>query len=262
MRQKTIRHAFTLSGVGLHSGSDSSLTFSPAPANTGIVFIKDNKTIKASVDSVCASRRGTSLNGVAVVEHLLAAISSLGIDNLQIEITGEEVPVMDGSALPYAEALGSAGLKDLSEEKKVWLLKQSLRVSDGEAYLAVAPSAGFKIDFMIDFPIVGEQHFFFDPQKSSFIKEIAPARTFGYLEEYELLKEQGLALGASFENALILSKDGYVNAPRFTDEMVRHKILDLMGDLSLLGQSLQAEIKAYKSGHKLNLELVRQILTA
>jgi UDP-3-O-[3-hydroxymyristoyl] N-acetylglucosamine deacetylase len=115
---------------------------------------------------------------------------------------------------------------------------------------------------MVDFPIVGKQHFFFDPQKSSFIKEIAPARTFGYLEEYELLKEQGLALGASFENALILSKDGYVNSPRFPDELVRHKILDLVGDLSLLGQPLQAEVKAYKSGHKLNLELIRRILKA
>lgn len=260
MKQKTIRQAFSLSGLGLHSGKASSLHFLPAPPNTGIVFIKDKKPIKSQIDSVKDSRRGTSLDGIAVVEHLLAALSGLGIDNLQIEIAGEEVPVMDGSSLPFIEALGSVGLIELPEEKKPIILMKSVTISEGGASITAAPAPGFQVDFMVDFPIVGKQHFHFDPQKNNFKKEIAPARTFGYLEEYELLKEQGLALGASFDNALILSKDGYINSPRFADEMVRHKILDLVGDLALLGQPLQAEIKALKSGHKLNLALVRQIL--
>jgi len=262
MMQKTIKQAFSLSGLGLHSGTKSSLNFSPAPPNTGIVFVKERKLIKAGIESVKDSRRGTTLNGIAVVEHLLAAIFGLGLNNLQVELNGEEIPVMDGSALPYLEAFEAAGLIEQPEREKAFTLNSPIKVSDGDAYIEALPSSGFSVYFMVDFPVVGKQHFLFDPQKNSFKKEIAPARTFGYIEEYELLKEQGLARGASFENALILSKDGYVNTPRFADEMVRHKILDLIGDLALLGQPLLAEVKAFKSGHKLNLALARQILKA
>lgn len=259
MKQKTISKSFTLSGKGLHFGKDSSLFFSPAPPNTGIYFIKDGRKIPALVNHVVETRRGTAVDGIAVVEHLLAAVYGLGIDNLQIEIKGDEPPALDGSALPYLESLQRAGIIEQKELKNFLILKQPIKIIEEEASLEVLPYRGFKVDFVVNFPGVGEQRYIFDSEKISFEKEIAPARTFGYIEEYEMLKEQGLALGASFENALVLGKDGYINTPRFPDETVRHKILDLMGDLALLGRPLLAEVKAIKSGHKLNIELVRRL---
>ncbi len=260
MKQKTISNPFRLSGSGLHSGQESLLFFSPAPANSGIYFIKEGRKIPALVEQVRETRRGTSLDGIAVTEHLLSAIFGIGIDNLQIEIKGDELPAMDGSALPYVEALLHAGITEQKELKNPLIIEQPIKVVEDAASLELLPYRGFKIDFMVDFPGIGKQHCSFDSQKGNFKKEIAPARTFGYIEEYELLKQQGLARGASFENALILGKDGYINTPRFPDEIVRHKILDLIGDLALLGQPLQAEIRASKSGHKLNIELIRRLL--
>ena len=260
MKQKTIAKEFSLAGIGLHSGKPASLFFSPAPPNSGIYFIKANHKIPARAGQVKATRRGTSLDGIAVVEHLLAAAGGLGIDNLQIEIKGDELPVMDGSALPYVEALEKAGLVEQKENTDPLILKRPLKVVENQASLLALPFHGFKIDFMVDFKVIGQQCFVFEAAPGAFKKEIAAARTFGYLEEYELLKEQGLARGASFENALVLGKDGYLNTPRFPDELVRHKILDLIGDLSLLGRPLRAEIRARGSGHKLNIELVRRLL--
>jgi UDP-3-O-acyl N-acetylglucosamine deacetylase len=257
MKQKTISQPFRLSGIGLHSGEESSLSFSPAPPNAGICFIKEGRRIPALVNFVRESKRGTSLDGIAVIEHFLSAVYGLGIDNLQVEITGRELPALDGSSLPYAQALESAGLVEQSELKNFLVLARPIKVIEGEASLEALPYRGFKVDFMIDFPGAGKQHYSFDPQKGAFEKEIAPARTFGYIEEYEMLKERGLALGASLENALVLGKDGYINTPRFPDELVRHKILDLMGDLALVGRPLLAEVKAIKSGHRLNIELTR-----
>jgi UDP-3-O-acyl N-acetylglucosamine deacetylase len=260
MKQKTIRQPFRLAGTGLHSGEESHLRISPAPENNGIAFIKDGARIPASVAQVKETKRGTSLDGIAVTEHFLSAAFALGVDNLQVEIRGDELPAMDGSALPYAKALLNAGIVDQTADKQFLTTQQPIHLTSGDASLSALPYRGFKVDFMINFPEVGEQRFSFDLQQGDFLKEIAPARTFGYVEEYELLKQQGLARGASLENALVLGKDGYINQPRFPDELVRHKILDLLGDLSLLGQPLQAEIKAIRSGHKLNIELVRRII--
>lgn len=260
MKQKTISKSFRLSGSGLHFGQESLLFFSPAPANSGIYFIKEGRKIPALVDLVRETRRGTSLDGIAVTEHLLSAVYGLGIDNLRIEIKGEEIPAMDGSALPYVEALLNTGVTEQRELKNPLIIEQPIKIVENEASLELFPYRGFKIDFMVDFPGAGKQSCSFDFQKGNFKKEIAPARTFGYIEEYELLKQQGLARGASFENALVLGKDGYINTPRFPDEVVRHKILDLLGDLALLGRPLLAEVKAVKSGHKLNIELVRRII--
>ena len=262
MKQRTIAKSFSLSGIGLHSGAEAALLFSPAPPPAGIFFIKAGRRIPASLDYVRETKRGTSLDGVAVIEHLLSAVYGLGIDNLQIEIQGDELPAMDGSALPYLQALEAAGLVEQNELKNFLVLERPLKIMEKEAWLEALPCRGFKVDFVVDFPGSGEQHYFFDAQKGAFKKEIAPARTFGYIEEYEMLKEQGLALGASFENALVLGKDGYINTPRFPDELVRHKILDLIGDLALLGRPLLAEVKASKSGHKLNIELVRHLRQA
>ena len=260
MKQKTISKSFRLSGIGLHSGKDSSLFFSPAPPNTGVYFIKEERKVPALVKYVKETKRGTSLDGIAVVEHLLSAVYGLGIDNLQIDLKGDELPVLDGSALPYAQALISAGWLEQNELKNSLVLDRPIKVIEGEASLEVLPYRGFKVDFVVDFPGAGEQRYAFDSQKGDFMKEVAPARTFGYIEEYEVLKEQGLALGASFETALVLGKDGYINTPRFPDEVVRHKILDLIGDLALLGRPLLLEVKANRSGHKLNIELTRRLL--
>lgn len=260
MKQKTISKSFCLSGIGLHSGSPSQLLFYPAASQSGICFIKHEKKIPARVENVRETRRGTSLDGISVTEHLLAALYAAGIDNLEIEIKGEELPALDGSALPFLEALFAAGITEQNELKEPIHIQQPIKVVEAESSLEVLPSRGFKIDFMVNFAGAGEQRCIFDFQSGNFKQEIAPARTFGYLEEYELLKQKGLARGASFENALVLGKDGYINTPRFPDEVVRHKILDLVGDLALLGRPLQAEIKAIKSGHKLNIELARQIL--
>lgn len=259
MKQKTISTLSRLSGRGLHSGQESLLFFSPAPANSGIFFIKEGRKIPALVEHVRETRRGTSLDGIAVTEHLLSAIFGIGIDNLQIEIKGDELPAMDGSALPYVEALLRAGITEQKELKNPLIIEQPIKVVEDAASLELFPYRGFKIDFMVDFPGAGKQRCSFDFQKGDFIKEIAPARTFGYIEEYELLKQRGLARGASFENTLVLGKDGYINTPRFPDEIVRHKILDLLGDLALSGRSLLAEVKAIKSGHKLNIELARRL---
>jgi UDP-3-O-[3-hydroxymyristoyl] N-acetylglucosamine deacetylase len=261
MKQKTIRKPFRLPGTGIHSGKKASLSVSPAPAGSGIRFIKEGKMIPARVAQVKESRRGTSLDGIAVTEHFLAAAFGLGIDNLEVEINGGELPILDGSALPYVEALEQAGIIEQEAEKNPLTTYQPINLTTQEASLEVRPYRGLKVDFMVDFAGAGELRFSFDLFQGNFKREIAPARTFGYIEEYELLKEQGLAQGASFENALVLGKDGYLNTPRFPDEVVRHKVLDLFGDLALLGRPLEAEIRAIKSGHKLNIELVRKLTT-
>lgn len=260
MKQKTISKPFSLSGVGIHSGQETTITLSPAAINSGISFLKVGKKIPALVNEVKNTKRGTTLQDIAVTEHLLAAAFGLGIDNLQIEVQGDEIPIMDGSALPFVEAFKQAGIVEQAEAKNTLTIDQPIKIIDDKASLEVLPYHGFRVDFMVNFVGVGEQRLVFDSQKDSFEKELVPARTFGYIDEYEILKEQGLAKGASLENALVLGKDGYINTPRFPDELVRHKILDLIGDLALLGRPLQAEIKADKSGHKLNIELVRRLI--
>ena len=259
MKQRTLKKSIVLSGTGLHSGQEARLSLSPAPANSGVAFVKGTVRVPALVEQIKDTRRGTSLDGIAVVEHLLSAVYALGIDNLLIEVDGDEVPTIDGSALPFVEALEKAGTIETTADKTYITLTGPIEISSGTTRLQAFPYDGFKIDFMVDFPSVGQQRYSFDSGKGNFKRDIAPARTFGYLEEYEILKDQGLALGASFENALVLGKDGYINSPRFQDEIVRHKILDLIGDLSLCGAPLKAEIKAEKSGHKLNVELARRL---
>jgi UDP-3-O-acyl N-acetylglucosamine deacetylase len=259
MKQKTINKPFTLSGTGLHSSKAVALVFHPGAANGGIIFRHAGRNILAVADNVKDTVRGTSLHGIAVVEHLLGAIYGLGIDNLIINISGNELPSLDGSALPYVEALLASGITEQGAEKTFFPLASPIKVSEGEAFIEAIPFNGFKVDFMINFPGVGEQHLALELSENSFIKEIAPARTFGYLEEVDALKERGLAHGASFENALVLSKDGYINTPRFQDELVRHKILDLLGDLALTGTPIKAAFYALKSGHKLNIALSKKI---
>jgi UDP-3-O-[3-hydroxymyristoyl] N-acetylglucosamine deacetylase len=256
----TINNPFVMEGVGLHSGEKVKLFFRPAPPDSGVCFLRAGKKIAALAHNVIDTRRGTSLDGVATVEHLLSAAYGIGLTDLEVEVEGHELPALDGSSLPYVEAFENAGINRSGAPGNILSLPSSIKIIEGDALLEAVPCRGFRIHFMVDFEGIGEQKFSFEPGKQSYKAEIAPARTFGYFEEYQNLKSRGLAQGASLENALVIGKEGYLNAPRFPDELVRHKILDLIGDLSLLGRPLQAEINAVKSGHKLNIELVRRVV--
>jgi UDP-3-O-[3-hydroxymyristoyl] N-acetylglucosamine deacetylase len=253
--QRTINQSFTLEGIGLHSGKKVTATVSPAPVNAGITI----NGVAAIASNVTSTKRATTIGGVALVEHLLSAAAGLDLDNLTVTVKGPELPALDGSSLPWVEALAKAGLVELGTERNYLAVRQPIRLTSGESSLEAWPDHGFKLDFMVKFEGIGEQFLSFDAEKQSYSREIAPARTFGYLEEYEELKAKGLALGASTNNALILSREGYRNEPRFPDELVRHKVLDLIGDLALLGRPLRARIKAIRSGHQLNAELVRRL---
>jgi UDP-3-O-acyl N-acetylglucosamine deacetylase len=264
MSPSPVPNLVKIEGTGLHSGQPVTVTIKPAAPGSGIVFIHDGKRIPATIDHLKETRRGTTLEanncwqGLAVVEHFLSAAYGIGVYDLEVEVEGGELPALDGSALPWVEVLEKLEHKAQNTEHRT--LKMPIKIAEGVASLEALPYNGFKVNFMVDFEGIGRQEFSFDAEKQSYKEEIAPARTFGYFEEYELLKARGLALGASLENALVLNKNGYVNQPRFPDEVVRHKILDLIGDLALLGRPLHAEIKAVRSGHKLNAELVRRIL--
>ncbi|MBU0687079.1 MAG: UDP-3-O-acyl-N-acetylglucosamine deacetylase [Candidatus Margulisbacteria bacterium] len=263
MRQKTIKEPESLYGIALHSGQNCKLSFLPAAENTGIVFKVGEITVPAQIGLVSSTIRGTTIEKdrqeVQLVEHILAACYGLGIDNLRIELSADEPPAADGSALPFVKVLKKAEVVEQDAEKKVFAVKNELKVESKEASIIALPYHGFKVSFMVDFPKIGEQFLEIEIKENTFVKELAPARTFGYLSEVEALKEQGLAKGASLDNALAIDENGYVNEPRFEDELVRHKILDVIGDLALLGGRIQAFIKCEKSGHALNIALAKKI---
>ncbi|MFH1387156.1 MAG: UDP-3-O-acyl-N-acetylglucosamine deacetylase [bacterium] len=258
--QQTIKQEISLEGVGIHSGQPAKVIIRPAPENKGIVFFKKDIEIPAVLASLSSTNRSTSLAGLSLVEHFLSAAAGLGIDNLSVEIIGNELPILDGSAAPYAYALKNAGIIRQLADKNFLRLPLPVRLEAGEAFLEAVPYNGFAVDFMVNFKGVGEQSFFFDDLKQDYLAEIAPARTFGYLHEHEALKKKGLGLGASLENALVIGEKGFVNQPRFPEELARHKILDLIGDLALAGRPIKAKIRAVRSGHKLNIELLRRVL--
>ncbi len=262
MMQQTIVQPIELSGVAIHSGQNTKIKLLPADEDYGIRFINNGEETLASIDNLVSTKRGTSLKGISVTEHLLAAIYGLGLDNLKIEVGGEEIPNLDGSALPFVIAIKQAGITQQNREKNIYKIQQAIQVADATASLEALPYNGFKVDFMVNFPAVGEQKISFELGQMDFSAEIAPARTFGYIEEHEALKKAGLGRGATEQNVLILSQKGYVNQPRFADEPVRHKVLDLIGDLALLGQPIWGHFKAVKSGHKLNTELLRRLKQA
>lgn len=259
-KQKTIASPFKLSGPTLHSGQETTITCSPAPVDSGINFVKQGKTIRATINNLSATKRSTALAGIAVTEHLLSAIYALEIDNISVAVQGDEIPILDGSAKPFVDAILGVGILNQSASKQPIILKSPIKISEDLTSLEALPYHGFSLTFMVNFPSVGEQKLRFDLESGNYAAEIAPARTFGYIEEIEALKQQGLGRGASLDNALVLSQTGYLNQPRFKDELVRHKILDLIGDLALLGKPLKAQIIGCMSGHKLNSELVRRIL--
>ncbi len=266
-RQFTLKKPFSLEGIGIHTGSKSRVVVEPADENTGYLFDVGGVLIEASPENVISTERAVVLaqGGVKVftVEHLLSALYALGVDNAYIRVYGEEIPILDGSAYPFARAIYEVGIKKQKEYRKYLEVSEPGYVAANGGFIAFFPSKSFTVDVMIDFPhprlkeqeIVAE----FTRPSMRYLDEIAPARTFGFLYELELLKKKGLSGGVSFSNVLVFDEEGPLNPPRFPNEPVRHKVVDFIGDVSLLGKRLRAHVVAYKPGHSLDVAFVRAL---
>jgi UDP-3-O-[3-hydroxymyristoyl] N-acetylglucosamine deacetylase len=267
--QRTIRRSIHCTGIGLHSGFKVSLALKPAAADTGIRFYRADLGVEipATLEHLGPKQvlQTSLVNGAAsvdTVEHLLSALRGLGIDNVIVELNQSEVPIMDGSAAPWVYLIQEAGVKDLVAPRKVLRVTRAVTVEKGDKSISIFPSDAFKVSYAIafDHPMLRSQKKTLDITESSFINEIAPARTFGFLKEVEMLRQRGLALGGSLDNAVVLGETGVLNPLRFEDEFVRHKMLDAIGDLYLLGHPLIGQYTAYKPGHALNNALVRALV--
>ncbi len=268
-RQLTIARPVTYSGVGLHTGNQCHMTFLPAEANTGIRFVRvdleGHPEIVVEPDHVIGVERGTSIgidgSKVHTIEHVLAALAVRGIDNLRIELDSSEPPVGDGSSLPFWKALQEAGLTELNAERRRYRVEEPIFYEDGGVEITLLPSDRLQVSFSIDFdhPLVQHQFESFEITPDTFEKEIAPARTFGFLGEIEQLREAGLIRGGNLRNAIVIGDDEILSEERlrFPTELVRHKILDLLGDLKVLNVDIQAHIIAHRSGHRTHLALVQ-----
>ncbi len=271
MNQKTIDREVSCEGVGLHTGNRARITFKPAEESTGINFIrtdlKDRPCIPARIENVINADRGTTIacGGIKVhtVEHVLAAVHSLGIDNLLIELNSNEPPGTDGSSLPFLELLMEGGIREMKAPREVLHLDEPFHYEEEGVGFLLLPYDGFKITFHIDYdhPLVGNQVITVDVNEKTFMEELAPARTFCFQEDIESLKQAGLIRGGSLDNAVVIGKDRILNdeSLRFKNEFVRHKILDLIGDLALLGLRLEAHVISTRSGHLSNVNLVREL---
>ena len=274
IKQRTLKNVIRATGVGLHTGKKIFLTLRPAPANAGIIFrrvdLDDPVEIEAKSDNVGDTMLSTSLvkDGVKIstVEHLLSALAGFGIDNAYVDLSADEVPIMDGSAGPFVFLIQSAGVEEQNAPKQFMRIKEKVRVEDGDKWAMFEPFEGFKVGFTIEFdhPMFHEDNCKaeIDFSTTSYVKEVSRARTFGFMREVELLRQNNLALGGSLDNAVvvddyrILNEDGL----RYEDECVKHKILDAIGDLYLLGHSLIGSFTGFKSGHELNNKLLRELL--
>lgn len=269
--QRTLQQEISFEGIGLHTGKHSSVCVKPAPRDTGLMFLRKDKDaiIKASINAVTDTSFATTIgyNGAKIrtVEHILAALAGLGIDNAFIDVNGPEIPILDGSSIGVAEMILNNGIAKQSRKRPFIRITHPIALSDGHAEIAVLPFPGRRITYRIQFHhhFLGEQQLSIDLTEESFVLEIAPARTFGFLKDVEFLKANGFARGGSFDNAIILGEKGILNTTtlRFKDEFVRHKILDLIGDLSLLGFPIQGHIIANKSGHTTNLKFLKKLLS-
>ena len=269
--QRTLRRPVSCSGIGLHSGNKVTLSLKPAPADYGIRFQRSDLgglEVPATVTHIGGSQLQTGLTREAVsvetVEHLLAALTALGIDNVIVELNSPEVPIMDGSAAPFVYLiLNEAGVKKLTTPKKYLKVLRPISLSHGDKRIALYPSDHFKVTYSISFdhPLIRHQSRTMKITDESFVEEIAPARTFGFLKEVEMLRQRGLALGGSLDNAIVLGETGVLNnALRFEDEFVRHKILDAVGDLALVGYPVIGHLVAHRAGHALHTEFAARIL--
>ncbi|MHB1540678.1 MAG: UDP-3-O-acyl-N-acetylglucosamine deacetylase [Steroidobacteraceae bacterium] len=272
--QRTLKNAIRATGVGLHTGKKVLMTLRPAPADSGVVFRRTDlpapAEVRAHAENVSDTMLGTTLckgeARVSTVEHLLSAFAGLGIDNAVVELSAPEVPIMDGSAGPFVFLLQSAGIEELAAPKRFIRIKKSLRVTDGDKWAEFTPFDGFKVNFEIEFnhPLFKRraQRASMDFSSTSFLKEVSRARTFGFLRDLESLRRRNLALGGNLDNAIVLDDFRVLNEDglRYEDEFVKHKILDAIGDLYLLGHGLIGEFSGYKSGHELNNKLLRALI--
>jgi UDP-3-O-[3-hydroxymyristoyl] N-acetylglucosamine deacetylase len=272
VQRQTIKSNVSITGIGLHSGIYTTVELQPAPAGSGITFVRadlQGLRIPALQASTTALDHATTVGKddvqVGTVEHLLSAIMACGITDVDIHIDGPEVPIIDGSALPFMHLIDAAGVRALGAELPMLRLREPVELVEGDKSIRLTPSNRLVIKYKIDFnhPVIGRESFQFDFGHDSFLKKIAPARTFGFMRDVEKLRAVGLARGGSIENAVVLDDRGVVNGPlRFKDEFVRHKILDLIGDLALIGRPLAGEITAYKAGHAMHSRFVAKILEA
>ena len=274
MKQRTLKSSIRASGVGLHSGRKVLMVLRPAPVNTGIVFRRtDLETpvdVPARATNVTETTLGTTLcHGdvkVSTVEHLLSALAGLGVDNAFIELSAPEVPIMDGSAAPFVFLIQSAGLEDQSASKRFVRVRKPIEVTEGDKWARFEPYEGFRLNFEIEFehPIFRRhgQRAVMDFSTTAFLREISRARTFGFMRDLEYMRARNLALGGTLDNAIVLDDYRVLNEDglRYEDEFVKHKILDAIGDLYLLGHCLIGEFRGFKSGHGLNNRLLRTLI--
>ena len=274
IRQRTLRNSIKATGVGLHTGDKVLLTLCPAPVDTGIVFRRTDLNpvaeIPARADLVGETTLSTCLiHGearVSTIEHLLSAMAGLGVDNAYVDVTASEIPIMDGSAAPFVFLLQSAGIVEQHAAKKFIRVRKEVTVTDGDKTASFLPLEGFKISFGIDFDHPVFKHRAatteIDFSTTSFVREVSRARTFGFVEEIEYLRSKGLARGGSMDNAVVIDDYKVLNQGglRYDDEFVKHKVLDAIGDLYLLGYSLIGEYRAFKSGHALNNQALRTLI--
>ena len=271
--QRTIKKNILCQGIGLHSGKPVKMTLRPAPAGAGVVFVRTdqgNAEIRAIAANTAATSYATTLceNGVSVktVEHLLAALAGLNIDNVHVELDADEVPIMDGSARPFARLIAEAGIRPQEMPRPVLKVIRPVFVREGNKQIAVWPAESTSISYFIDFnhPMLKEQSLQYQPSEEDFLREVSAARTFGFMSEVRTLQANGLAKGASLDNAVALGEDSVLNEGglRYRDEFVRHKILDLIGDLSLAGMPIIGHIVAHKAGHSLNARMVERLMAS
>jgi UDP-3-O-[3-hydroxymyristoyl] N-acetylglucosamine deacetylase len=273
MREQTIASPVEFSGIGLHTGEAATMRILPAPAGKGIVFRRvdlDNFELRADVGSVERVAYATTLMNrgvwISTVEHLLSALYGFGIDNAFVELDNFEVPILDGSGLKYIEAIQRVGIVVLEVERSVIRITKSFALEENGKTIAIHPSESFSIEYEIGFPhpLIGDQKLEVEITPANYASSIAPARTFGFYEEVEKLQASGLVRGGSLENAIVLTEKGMLNETslRFPDEFVRHKILDLLGDFALIGQSVQGRIVANRAGHALHTRFVAELLAS
>jgi UDP-3-O-[3-hydroxymyristoyl] N-acetylglucosamine deacetylase len=274
IRQRTLKNVVRATGVGLHTGRKVFLTLRPAPVDTGIVFRRVDLPTPVEINAHATLVSETRLSScierndarVFTVEHLMSAFAGLGVDNAYVDLTAEEVPIMDGSASPFVFLIQSAGLEEQGAPKRFIRIVHPIEVRDSDKWARFEPYDGFRMDFSIDFshPVIqkGSQRIQMDFASTSYVKEIARARTFGFMQDVEYLRAQGLGLGGSLDNAIVVDEFSVLNAEglRYDDEFVKHKVLDAIGDLYLLGHPILGAFCAHKSGHALNNKLARELL--
>ncbi|MBZ5687620.1 MAG: UDP-3-O-acyl-N-acetylglucosamine deacetylase [Acidobacteriia bacterium] len=268
--EQTIRAAAACSGIGLHSGAPVSMRILPAPSGTGIVFRRidlDGFEIEAVSRNVARVSYATSLmkKGVLIstTEHVLSAFIGLGIDNAIVELDNLELPILDGSAKPFVDMIRKAGIRKQRRARKYLKIRREVEMREGNKFIAVYPADSYSVSYSINFPhpLIGKETFQVELTNGSYLKHIAPARTFGSREDEQAMRDMGLIRGASRENCIVLTRDGIENGPlRFSDEFVRHKVLDLVGDLALLGKQLLGKVVADRAGHAMHTAVVSRIL--